>query len=227
MTMTDVVSAEKVVARGLATRIINKNKRRNHILDCAGALIAEEGFDALTLAKLAVRADVTVPTIHNLLGKKVDILDALVTERMAEIMRAGTSLDSTDPISAVESFVDNLLDLLATNEPLYRAAFIAGERIKFFEHQSSSGIFARSIEEARLVCRDAVATGDLEGHIDTDQIASRLFASQRLARQDWMNGYIDLKTYRNQVMIGMFITLCADASPKFKKRLVKKINLLK
>ncbi len=214
------------LARGLATRTANKNKRRDAILARAGEMIAEEGLDALTLAKLAERADVTVPTVHNLLGKRADILAALVTESMEKVMVAGADLNLTDPITAVESFVENLLSLLATNEALYRAAFIAGERIKFFEHQSSSGIFARAADEARMVCREAVERGDLQGRIDTDQLAMRLFASQRLARQDWMNGYIDLDTYRIQVMTGMFITLCADASPAFKDRLIVKIDAL-
>jgi AcrR family transcriptional regulator len=216
----------QTLARGLATRTANKNKRRDLILACAGEMIADEGLDALTLSKLAEKADVTIPTVHNLLGKKADILTALVSESMEKVMAAGSDLNLTDPITAVESFVENLIGLLGTNETLYRAAFIAGERIKFFEHQTASGIFARAADEARTVCREAVERGDLQGRIDTDQLAMRLFASQRLARQDWMNGYISLNTYRAQVTTGMFITLCADASPAFKDRLIEKINAL-
>lgn len=42
-----------------------------------------------------------------------------------------------------------------------------------------------------------------------------------------MHGYIDLETYRVQVLIGMLITLCADAAPDFKEVLIAKINALK
>ncbi|MEL7296238.1 MAG: helix-turn-helix domain-containing protein [Pseudomonadota bacterium] len=213
-------------ARGLATRLANKEKRRQYILAQAAEMIADDGIDSLTLARLAERSDVTVPTIHNLLGKKNELLTVLVEESMAEIMKAGTDRDLSGPIGAVESFVDNLLGLLATNELYYRAAFIAGERLKYFEHQSASGIFARSIEETRNVCRAAVEQGDLEGNIAPDNLAIHLFASQRLARQDWMNGYITLHGYRLQVLEGMFITLCSDASPALKERLLKKISAL-
>jgi hypothetical protein len=48
-----------------------------------------------------------------------------------------------------------------------------------------------------------------------------------LARLDWMHGYIDLESYRIQVMTGMLITLCADATPDFKEELFTKINTLK
>ncbi|MEM7763607.1 MAG: TetR family transcriptional regulator [Pseudomonadota bacterium] len=213
-------------ARGLATRLANKEKRRQYILDCAADMIVDQGIDAMTLAKLAQRSNVTVPTIHNLLGKKNELLMVLVEDSMAEIMTAGTDRDLSGPIEAVESFVDNLLGLLATNEVYYKAAFIAGERLKFFEHQSASGIFARSIEETRNVCRAAVEAGDLVGNIDPDNLAIHLFASQRLARQDWMNGYITLHGYRVQVLEGMLITLCADASKALKEKLLNKISAL-
>ena len=42
-----------------------------------------------------------------------------------------------------------------------------------------------------------------------------------------MHGYIDLETYRTQVLTGMLITLCADAAPDFKEELLAKINALK
>ena len=53
---------------------------------------------------------------------------------------------------------------------------------------------------------------------------SALFSSQRLARLDWVNGYIDLPTYRTRVLTGMFITYAADASPGLRKRLASKLR---
>ena len=42
-----------------------------------------------------------------------------------------------------------------------------------------------------------------------------------------MHGYIDLETYRIQVLTGVLIILCADATPDFKEELFAKINTLK
>lgn len=214
------------VARGLKTRIENKYKRRHHIIACAGDIIAEEGLDALTIAKLAKRSDVTIPTVHNLCGRRAEILDTLVSEAMANVMKAATNFDPADTIPALEDFIDGLVGLIATNETYYRAAFIAGERINFFDHQSPDGIVASSRNYAREICAQAIKQGRLLGHIDEELIAQRLFSSQRLARLDWMHGYIDLKTYRKQVLTGMIITLCADASPDFKKQLLRKVETL-
>ena len=38
------------LARGLETRIANKHKRRDHIVECAGKIIAEDGLEAFTIA---------------------------------------------------------------------------------------------------------------------------------------------------------------------------------
>ncbi len=213
-------------ARGIKTRIENKHKRREFILACAGDIIAEDGLDALTITRLAKQSNVTIPTVHNLLGRRADILDTLVREAMTDIMRAATNFDPSNTISALEDFIDGLIGLIATNEPYYRAAFIAGERINFFEHESPDGIVANSRNYAREICTQAIKQGKLKGEIDEKQIALRLFASQRLARLDWMHGYINLETYRKQVLTGMFITLCADASTNFKKELLSKIGSL-
>lgn len=213
-------------ARGLKTRTENKHKRRDAILSCAGDIIAEDGLDALTIARLAKQSNVTIPTVHNLLGRRADILDTLVHEAMTNVMRAATDFDPADTILALEDFIDGLIGLIATNEPYYRAAFITGERINFFEHQSPDGIVANSRNYAREICAHAIKQGKLLGQIDEKQIAQRLFSSQRLARLDWMHGYIDLKTYRNQVLTGMFITLCADASADFKSELLRRLETL-
>ncbi len=216
----------KALAKGSATRTANKHKRREHILICAGEMIAEEGLDALTLARLAERAGVTVPTIHNLIGKKSDIYETLVEESMSRALEVGLKIDRTDPITAVETLADNLLGLLATNEQYFKGAFIAGERIKYFGQDEISGIIPRAIKLSRLICAEAVKAGQLEGRIDTDLLGDRWFASNRLARQDWMNGYITLDAYRSQLVTGMFVTLCADAAPAFKDRLLAKIEAL-
>ena len=51
-----------------------------------------------------------------------------------------------------------------------------------------------------------------------------MFNTQRMARQDWVNGYIGLEQYRKQVMIGMLITYAADASPDLHLRICKKVE---
>ena len=213
-------------ARGNSTRQANKALRKQRILDEARELIATKGFEAFTLSELAQRAGVSIPTIHNLFGKKQEVFEALCGEMVVKVNEAVSDPDLTDPIDAVEAYINNLLGLYRSDEAFYRAAFVAGERTGLFEHQLPTGIFNRSLKIARQICQNGVDHGYLKGEIDTDWLAEQLFGCQRLARQDWVAGYIDLERYRKQVLIGMYTTFAADASPAFRKRLLAGIDQL-
>ena len=214
------------VQRGNAARQANKIKRRNKILSIARNLISEEGYEAFTISKLAKTAEVTIPTIHNLFGKKLDIFQELVEAMVEGIEQALIQPDIQDPITAVEVFTDNLLALYREDEAFYKAAFVAGERAQLFEHVLPTGIYHKSLKIALWVCVEARKNGYLAGEISDATLAHQLFGGQRLARQDWVNGYIDLNQYRIQVLTSMFLTMLADATPDFRAQLLGKIAVL-
>tara|TARA_R110002167_G_scaffold354350_1_gene568106 strand:- start:601 stop:1275 length:675 start_codon:yes stop_codon:yes gene_type:complete len=212
--------------RGIAARTENKIKRRQNILDQARTMIANDGFHSFTLAELANKAKVTVPTIHNLIGNKTDICRQLVEDMVTRTEHLLEQEEFSDPISTVEAFIDNLITLYRDDETFYKAAFFIGEQEKLFEHELPSGIFSNALKLAVQVCVDAKEKGYLLGNIGSLMLADKLFANQRLARQDWMNGYIDLAEYKHQVLTGMFITFAADASADFHQELLEKITIL-
>ena len=214
------------LARGNITRQANKKLRRQRILDIAKHLIASQGFEAFTLSQLAKEAGVSTPTIHNLFGKKDNIFQELVSQMVNTISLALSNPDVSDPIEGAEVFTDNLLRLYKQDEAFYRSAFMAADRTGLFDHKLPNGIFHQSLQIAERLCTEAKENGFLKGNIATGTLAEQLFACQRLARQDWVNGYIDLQRYRKQVLIGMYITYAADASPDFYKMLCNKINQL-
>ena len=216
----------QVIARGNTTRQANKKLRRQHILDMAKNLIAADGFEAFTLTQLAKEAGVSAPTIYNLFGKKNDIFHELVAEMVETIGVAMSNPDTSDPIEGAEVFTDNLLHLYEKDQAFYRAAFIAADRTGLFDHELPTGIFRQSLQIAQRICVAALEDGFLQGNIESVKLAEQLFACQRLTRQDWVNGYIDLKQYRQQVLMAMYMTYAADASPDFHKRLCAKIQQL-
>jgi len=216
----------KQIARGNATRQANKELRRQHILDIARDLIATRGLDDFTLKELAIGADVSLPTIHNLFGKKYDIFEELCSEMVVRVEAVLSSPEMIDPIQASEAFIDKLLELFRQDEAFYRAAFVAGEKTGLFEHDPKSGIFAKSLKISVNLCRRAKENGYLQGQVDTHCLAEHLFGIQRLARQDWVAGYIDLDRYRSQVLLGMCLIFAADAAPDFEERLRDTISEL-
>ena len=48
--------------------------------------------------------------------------------------------------------------------------------------------------------------------------------SNRLARIDWVLGYIDLNQFRHKAMKGILLVYASDASPEFHVRLSEEIN---
>ncbi|OAN97757.1 hypothetical protein A8B75_19910 [Sphingomonadales bacterium EhC05] len=209
-----------------SARITNKKKRKERILASARQTIARKGFDALKLRDLAISADVTVPTIYNLIGGKSDILNLIISDLLAKIEDAQGNIEKTEIETAFENQIDRLAALFATDEDYYRAAFIAGDRSGLFEHDSETGVFARFVAQPIAICRDAKTKGLLLGEISSEQLGEQVYGSYRLARQDWSNGYLDLSQFRQQSMTGVYLCLAADAAPDFRKRLFKEISAL-
>ena len=215
-----------VVAKGQVTRQANKELGKQKILAVARNLIAAEGFDALTISQLAARSGVTIPTVHNLFGKKNDIVLELFRGLVDRIDEALAEPTLVDPIAASESFINNLLSLYGADETFYRAAFLGGGRLGLFEHEMNDGIFKKSVNVAQRLCDRALEHGYLRGQLDSRWLAQQLFGSQRLASQDWVSGYIDLKEYRQQALIGMLLTFAADATPALHKRICARVDQL-
>jgi AcrR family transcriptional regulator len=220
---------DKKPQRGVEARTKNKIKRRQNILNKARNMIASDGYGSFTLAKLAKKSDVSLPTIHNLIGNKSEVLRELVQDLVNRSEFSNQKDWSSDPINAIESYMDSLISVYAADEAFYKTAFVINEREEVFEHQLSEGIFSQFDQSLAFIQQfilDAREQGHLNGAIDASFLADRLFANQRLARHDWVNDYIDLKRYKVQVVTGMFITLAADASEVFHKKLTAKISEL-
>ncbi len=212
-------------ARGSATRSANMRRRRQKILDCARQIIAQQGFDAFTYKELAQRAGVTIPTIHNLIGSKPALLEKLVEEMVTRIEQVQFAA-AGDPLLTTEAFVDRLHGMFQDDEDFYRAAYVAADRSQLLSHSQPSGIYEQSIHLAAQVCIDGREQGYLEGQIDEQTMAYQMFGAHRLARHDWVAGFIDLTEYRRRALGGVCVALAADATPAFRQKVLSKLREL-
>ena len=99
---------EPTEALGNTTRQANKKLRRERIFNIAKRLIAAKGLEDFTISELAEEAGVTKPTIHNLFGKKSDIIKELVSN-LIEQMQGVTLNPPIEPIENAKFFVDNVV----------------------------------------------------------------------------------------------------------------------
>jgi AcrR family transcriptional regulator len=211
-----------VKALGNETRQANKKLRRERIFNIAKRLIAEKGLEDFTISELAEEAGVTTPTIHNLFGKKSDIIKELVSN-LIEQMKVATLDPPIDPIENAKFFVDNVVATFEQDTDFYRAALMSAEQVRLFDPRIPDGLFQRA-QRVAAPRKDWYEAGLFLGNIEPSTIMKRVHNSNRLARLDWVSGYIDLNQFRHQVLEGILLVYASDASPEFHVRLSEEIN---
>ena len=209
-------------ALGNVTRQANKKLRRERIFNIAKRLIAAKGLEDFTISELADEAGVTTPTIHNLFGKKSDIIRELVSN-LIEQMQGNVLNPPIDPIENAKFFVDNVVALFEQDTDFYRAAFMSAEQVRLFDPRIPDGLFQRA-QQLAVPRKEWYESGLFLGNIEPSTIMKRVHNSNRLGRIDWVSGYIDLNQFRHQVLEGILLVYASDASPELHVRLSEEIN---
>jgi AcrR family transcriptional regulator len=213
-----------VKALGNVTRQANKKLRRERIFNIAKRLIAEKGLEDFTISELAEEAGVTTPTIHNLFGKKSDIIKELVSN-LIEQMQSVTRNPPADPIENTKFFVNSVATVFEQDTDFYRAAFMSAEQVRLFDPTIPDGLFQRA-QQLAAPRKEWYESGLLLGNIEPSTIMKKVHDSNRLARIDWVLGYIDLNQFRHKAMTGILLVYAADASPELHVLLIEEINRL-
>jgi len=215
---------ESIEALGNTTRQANKKLRRERIFNIAKRLIAAKGLEDFTISELAKEAGVTKPTIHNLFGKKSDIIKELVSN-LIEQMKIASLDPPIEPIENAKFFVDNVVAQFEQDTDFYRAALMSAEQVRLFDPRIPDGLFQRA-QQVATPRKDWYEAGLFLGNIEPSTIMKRVHNSNRLGRIDWVSGYIDLNQFRHQVLEGILLVYASDASPEFHVRLSKEIKRL-
>jgi len=211
-------------ALGNVTRQANKKLRRERIFNIAKRLIAEQGLEDFTISKLAEKAEVTTPTIHNLFGKKSDIIKELVSNLIGETQ----DITLNPPIDLIENtkfFVNTVVDTFEKDINFYRAALMSAEHLRLFDPRIPDGIFQQA-QQVATPNKKWYERGFLLGNVEPSIIMEKIHDSNRLARMAWVFGYIDLNQYRHRAMRDMLLVYAADASPEIHVLLIEEISRL-
>jgi len=209
-------------------RSLNMQKRRARILAEARSLLASGGYDAMSLRELARLADVTVPTIYNLIGSKEEVLIALFYEVLDEIESRIETGRKLEPLALATAVVTESTGLFAEDEDFYRTAFLA---VEYLDQRNThddriATIYAwgeRLITAGFVACRDARL---LRGRIAPALLGELILRSYRSSCRAWATGQIGIAEFRRLALIDIYITLAADAVESFHALLQKKIRAL-
>jgi hypothetical protein len=107
----------------------------------------------------------------------------------------------------------------------YRAALMSAEHLRLFDPRIPDGLFWRA-QQLAAPNKEWYERGLLLGNIEPSIIMRKVHNGNRLARIDWVLGYIDLSQFRHQVIKSILLVYAADASPELHARLSEEINKL-
>ncbi len=205
-----------------------KEDRRLRILACARQLMGEGGFEGLSLRKLAAAAQVTVPTIYNLIGGKDQILFAFSGELIKGIERALEKIDEDRPLEKAEAVVIVATGEIEKDPDFHRAALLAGHYFDRSDiaHQKWRALGRRAATMQENAARAAQKIGLMEGNISARLLGDQIFRNYQSASSDWAHRRISLEEFRHIALLGVYLYFSADATPEFRKVLAKKINAL-
>jgi AcrR family transcriptional regulator len=101
---------------GLRTK--QKFDRNSRILQAAAELFRASGYEAATMEAIATASEVSIGTIYNYYKNKGDLLLAIVSMEVHEILSAGASVVDNPPLNAGDA-IDILLGIYIEHSLVY------------------------------------------------------------------------------------------------------------
>jgi AcrR family transcriptional regulator len=162
-------------------------ERRARMLDAVRALVAEQGWRALTVRELARRCRVSVPTLYNQFGGKDGLLAAAALGHFAELLER-TAREAGPPgwrrlLALVGRCAENMTRQSAYHRSLLEAFAVARETGPVQDRLVAdlTRALAAELEEMR---RQA----ELEDWIDSELLAGQITAACVSASVRWARG---------------------------------------
>jgi AcrR family transcriptional regulator len=191
----------------------HKAERRARIGKAARELVAERGYEGLTMRDLADKARVAVPTLYNLFGSKDAILVAELeasARQVASSLRLGGDSFFARGMAAFEAG----MRLVEESPELYRAC------MTMFLTSPESAEMRRRVEDGYIAIMAgnlaaAKAAGQLADWAQPELAARHMFAAWSAAMIAWGIGEIDLPTFRLAAASGVWHIIAGIARGQF------------
>ncbi|MEO8550295.1 MAG: helix-turn-helix domain-containing protein [Kofleriaceae bacterium] len=191
----------------------HKAERRERILDAARKLVAERGYDGLTMRDLARAAKVSVPTLYNLFGSKDAIL---VTELEAVASTIARALPVTgDSVLARGRIAfDAGMQIIEASPAFFRAV------IQMFMTSTETIEIRTRVEQGFVAAmaanlRAAQAAGQLADWASPAIVARHMYQIHAAGFLGWGLGHIDFETFRAATLSGCAHLLAGVARGPF------------
>lgn len=204
------------------TRQRNKAHRRTRILKSAAALMAQGGVQGLVLRELADAADVTVPTIYNLVGTREEVVIEVITDALNQMDQVLARVPDGKGIEQGLAAVESCFDLIFSQKELYQAVFRALYEMETYDVQAWMGsMFKRGGAVMLRAVEMATSDGDLRGELEPLPLAHNAFHALQGSLRMWALGALNGKLSRERARYALLVNFLADATPKGRRRIRK------
>ena len=150
--------------------------RHDRILEAGAGLFREHGYEAVKMEAIAAAAEVSIGTIYNYYQNKGDLLVAIVSLEVGEVLRNGEAVIDSPPANA-EKAVDALIGGYVEHSLHYLSKEMWRQAMAISTQQPDSPFgetyAALDIALARQTCALIEKLKDL-GHIDAQADADSL-----------------------------------------------------
>ncbi len=188
----------------------NKERRRQAILDAALELLRANDIDAVTIEQIAARAEVSPPTIYNLVGTREQLLVALIdriSEGLIEQFEPPDG-DLDDPVGMMRRAVDETVAAFVADSAAYRQIVrslgnlaVSGSRLAF----DPSALHVRAMRRAQEL-------GILRDDLDPVALGRQSFLAYVAALTSWASGSLADRGFGIAARHGMVTVLAAASS---------------
>ncbi len=140
---------------------------RNRILDSARQLFHSEGFECVTIEKLAQAAEVSIPTVYSLFQSKRGVLFALMdkvfpTEQHSALVEAGKQEKSAKKRLMITAKLSRqLYDSEKAQIDLFQGASVLAPEFKELQQEREQGRYLRQEEFVNTLMKDKALLKDL------------------------------------------------------------------
>jgi len=179
-----------------------REERKHRILEVARGLIADRGYEGVTMRDLADESLVSVPTLYNLFGGKQELLFAAVESYFLELLKGAESSGRDEGLPQLISLVE-----MIGHEMLQRAAY-ARSLMRFFGGRTETGGLHEFVAR-RLTNELVTALEEMQS-----KLGERLSSHFIITSFEWSSGYLTDEGMQSTLLYGLGIMLLGVARGK-------------
>ena len=195
----------------------NKEQRRRAILDAALELLRVNDIRAVTIEQIAARAEVSPPTVYNLVGTREQLLVTLVDQISQDLATSFSPAEGEqgDPIAVARRGLDQSVAAFVADSAAYRQIVrslgdlaVSGTRLTF----DPVDLHIRTMRRAQEL-------GILRADLDPVALGRQSLLTYTAALMSWAAGNLSDDDFAVAAHHGMFTVLSAAASDAHREEL--------